>query len=75
MVISQIANIMMEVDGIIQYIKPEASSLELDHLSLSLLVATQLEMFATSQWSLLAVFAFGAFHTQHNFLGCLGLKK
>lgn len=51
-----------------------ANSLELDHLSLSLLITSQLEMFATSQWSLFAVFAVSAFHTQHNLLGGLGLK-
>lgn len=54
--------------------KAPASSLELDHLSLSLLVATQLEMLATSQRSLFAVLALGTFHTQDNFLGGLGLK-
>lgn len=52
-----------------------ASSLELDHLSLSLLVTSQLEMLATSQWRLLAVFAIGTFHTQHDLLGSLGLKN
>lgn len=51
-----------------------ASSLELDHLSLSLLITSQLEMLATSQWRLLAVFAIGTFHTQYDFLGSLGLK-
>lgn len=54
--------------------KPGVSRLELDHLSLSLLVTSQLEMLATFQWGLLAVFAFCAFHTKHNFLGSLGLK-
>lgn len=51
-----------------------ASGLELDHLSLALLVTAQLEMLATSQRRLLAVFAFCALHTQDNFLGGLRLK-
>ena len=50
------------------------SSLELDHLTLALLVTSQFEMLATFQWSLLAVFAVGTFHTKHDFLGCLGLE-
>jgi hypothetical protein len=52
----------------------KGNSLELNHLSLSLLVTAQLEMFAALQWSLLAVFAFSALHTQHDLFGCLGLK-
>lgn len=54
--------------------KASANSLELDHLSLSLLITTQLEMLATSQRRLFAVLAFGTLHTQHDFLGGLGLK-
>lgn len=52
----------------------EGNSLELDHLSLSLLVTSQFEMFATLQWSLLAVLAFCALHSQNDFLCGLGLK-
>jgi hypothetical protein len=55
--------------------KVGVNSLELDHLSLSLLVASQLEMFATSQWSLFTILAIRAFHTQDDFLGCLCLKE
>lgn len=51
-----------------------ASRLELDHLSLALLVSSQFEVLATFQWSLLAVFAVGTFHTEHDFLGGLGLE-
>lgn len=48
--------------------------LELDHLSLALLVTTQLEMLATLDGSLLAELAFGALHTQDDLLGGLGLR-
>lgn len=50
-----------------------ASDLELNHLSLPLFVTSQLEMFATLQWCLLAVLAFGALHTQHNLFSGLSL--
>jgi hypothetical protein len=53
---------------------PRASSLELDHLSLALLVSSQLEVLAAFQWSLLAEFAVGAFHTKDDFLGGLSLE-
>ena len=49
------------------------TGLELDHLSLALLVASQLEVLAALQGSLLAVLALCALHTQHNLLGGLGL--
>jgi hypothetical protein len=48
--------------------------LELNHLTLSFLVASQFKMLASFQWGLFAIFAFGTFHTQHNFLGCLCLE-
>lgn len=48
--------------------------LELDHLTLAFLVATQFEMLATLQWSLLAVLALSTFHTKHDFLCCLCLR-
>lgn len=48
--------------------------LELDHLSLTLLVTTQFEMFATFDWCLFAVLALSTFHTQHDFLGGLCLE-
>lgn len=48
--------------------------LELDHLSLPLLVSTQFEMFATLQGGLLAIFAICAFHTEYDFLGGLSLE-
>lgn len=47
--------------------------LELNHLSLSLLVATDLEVFASLDGNLLACLALTAFHAQHNLLGGLGL--
>lgn len=55
-------------------LESKSSSLELDHLSLSLLVTAQLEVLATLQWCLLAELAVCAFHTQDDFLGGLGLK-
>lgn len=51
------------------------SSLELNHLSLSLLVASQFEVLTALQRGLLAVLAVDAFHTQHDFLRGLGLKE
>lgn len=55
-------------------VDPGANNLELNHLTLAFLVTSQLEMFATLQWGLLAVFAICAFHTQHNLFGSLSLK-
>lgn len=52
----------------------KAQNLELDHLSLAFLVTAQFEMFASLQWSLLAVFALSAFHAEYNLFGCLGLR-
>lgn len=49
--------------------------LKLDHLTLAFLVATQLEMLATLQRGLFTVFAFSAFHTQHNLFGSFSLKE
>jgi hypothetical protein len=49
--------------------------LELNHLSLPLLVSTKLEMLATLEGDLLANLAFRALHPQHNFLGRLGLNN
>lgn len=51
--------------------------LELDHLTLALLVAAQFEMLATLQWSLLAVLALSTLHTKNDFLCrlCLCAKK
>lgn len=46
---------------------------ELDHLSLALLVAADLEVLAALDGQLLAVLALGALHAQHNLLGRLGL--
>lgn len=48
--------------------------LELNHLSLAFLVTSQFEMLATLQWLLFTVLAFSTFHTEHDFLGGLGLK-
>lgn len=53
--------------------RPHTAALELDHLSLALLVAAQLEVLATLQRGLFAVLALGALHAQHNLLGGLGL--
>lgn len=47
--------------------------LELDHLSLALLVTANLEVLAALDGQLLAVLAFRALHTQHNLLCRLGL--
>lgn len=47
--------------------------LELDHLSLPLLVTTDFKVFASLDGQLLASLALGAFHTQHNLLGGLSL--
>merc|ERR1719171_3318454 len=47
--------------------------LELDHLSLSLLVSSKFEMFASFNGNLLTSFAFSAFHSQHNLFGGLSL--
>lgn len=47
--------------------------LELNHLSLALLVTSQLEMLAALDGRLLAELALGALHTQHDLLGSLGL--
>lgn len=55
------------------YVLVLVDGLELDHLSLALLVTSQLEMLATLDGCLLAELAFGALHTQHNLLGGLGL--
>ena len=44
------------------------TNLELDHLSLSLLVTTQLKMLASFQWNLFSELAFTALHSQHNLL-------
>lgn len=49
------------------------TSLELNHLSLALLVTAKLEMFAALERGLFAVLAIDAFHTEHNFLGGLSL--
>ena len=46
--------------------------LKLDHLSLSFLVTTQFEMFASLQWNLFSKLAFAAFHSQDNLLCRLG---
>ena len=48
-------------------------SLELNHLSLPLLVSTKLEVLAALQRDLLANLAFRALHPEHNLLGGLGL--
>jgi len=47
--------------------------LELDHLSLALLVTAKFKMLAALQWGLLAVFAVGTLHSQHDFLRSFGL--
>jgi len=47
--------------------------LELNHLSLPLLVSSKFEMFAALQRDLLADFAFSTLHPQHDFLGSLSL--
>ena len=49
--------------------------LELNHLSLPLLVSSKFEMFAALQRDLLADFAFSTLHPQHDFLGSLSLSK
>merc|ERR1712168_1486070 len=49
------------------------SGLELDHLSLPLLVSSQLEVLTPLDWELLTEFAVGAFHPQYNLLSRLGL--
>lgn len=50
-----------------------APHLELDHLSLPLLVTAQLEMFAALDGKLSLHLAFGALQLQHQLLGSLGL--
>jgi len=47
--------------------------LELNHLSLPLLVSSQFEMLATLKRDLFTDLAVGALHPQHNLLGGLGL--
>lgn len=49
------------------------TALELDHLSLPLLVATDLEVLATLDGDLLAGLAVAALHTKHNLFGRLRL--
>ena len=49
--------------------------LELDHLSLPLLVASQLEVLRSLQRHLDAPLALRALHTQHDLLRRLGLKS
>ena len=49
------------------------NSLELNHLSLPLLVTSKLKVLATLQGDLLADFAIRTFHPQHNLFGGLGL--
>ena len=49
--------------------------LELNHLSLPLLVSTKLEVLAALKGDLLANLAFRALHPKHNFLGRLGLHN
>ena len=46
--------------------------LKLDHLSLSLLVSSQLEMFASLQGDLFSELALTTLHSQHNLLRGLG---
>jgi len=48
-------------------------NLELDHLTLSLLITSQFKVFATLQWSLFTVFALSAFHTQYDLFGSFSL--
>ena len=48
-------------------------NLELNHLSLPLLVSSKLEMLAALQGDLLTELAFGTFHPQHDLFGRLGL--
>lgn len=45
-------------------------NLELNHLTLPLLITTQFKVFASFQWNLFSVFAFRTFHPQNNFLCC-----
>ena len=47
--------------------------LELDHLSLSFLIAADLEVFAPFDGKLFPILAFGALHSEDNLFGCLGL--
>lgn len=54
--------------------KSRESCLELDHLSLALLVTSQFEVLATFKRRLFTVFALSAFHTKYDFLGGLCLK-
>ena len=49
--------------------------LELNHLSLPLLVSTKLKVLAALKGDLLANLAFRALHPKHNFLGRLGLHN
>ena len=51
------------------------TGLELNHLSLPLLVSSQFKMFAALKRDLLADFAFSALHPQHDLLGRLGLSS
>lgn len=48
--------------------------LELDHLSLPLLVTSQFEVLASLQGSLFPELALSTFHSQDDFLGCLSLE-
>ena len=51
------------------------NSLELNHLSLPLLVTSKFEVLATLEGDLLADFTFWALHPQDNLFGSLGLRN
>ena len=69
---------MVVVRGVVQNIEPEKSKksfLELDHLSLPLLVTSQLEVLGPLDGALETVLAGVAFQTENQLLGGLGLEN